>query len=92
MASAKKSLADFKAAHDKSFIVPAKIKTALAALGSDGWEYEADFNKAAGVSSNDLSAYRDTFAEHIVLIKAGGKERRVWAGSKALAAKMREML
>lgn len=92
MTSSKKSLADFKAAHDKSFIVPTKIKSGLEKLGADGWEYEADFIKIAGVSSNDIAKYRDAFSDQVLLIKQDGRERRVWAGSKAIATKMREML
>lgn len=92
MASKSKSLADFKSAHDKSFIVPAKIKAGLDKLGSDGWEYELDFCKAALVSPNDIAKFREQFSEQVVLVKQDGRERRVWAGSKALATKMREML
>lgn len=92
MATAKKSLADFKSAHDKSFIVPTKIKAALEKLGNDGWEYEHDFSKLAGVSSNDIAKFREQFNEQVIIIKSNGREQRVWAGSKALAAKMREML
>lgn len=93
MASAKKSLADFKSAHDKSFIVPTKIKAALAALGPDAWEYEVDFIRIAGISSQDVAKYRSQFEDHLVTVKNKAREdRRVWAGSKALAAKMREMV
>lgn len=93
MASTKKSLADFKAAHDKSFIVPAKIKAGLEKLGADGWEYEMDFAKLCGLGNNDLARYREQFTAHVVVVKnQGGKgERRVWAGTKTLALKMQEM-
>lgn len=95
MSSAKKSLADFKAAHDKSFIVPAKIKAGLEKLGADGWEYEIEFAKLAGVANHEISRFREQFADFIVLVKSSkssGYEKKVWAGSKALAAKMREMV
>jgi hypothetical protein len=92
MSSSKKSLADFKTAHDKSYIVPTKIKAAIEKLGTDGWEYEQEFAKLSGVSSNDLAKYREMFSEQIVLIKQDGRERRAWAGSKSLANKMREMV
>lgn len=88
----KKSLTDFKAAHDKSFIVPTKIKAGLDKLGNDGWEYEVEFTKLAGVSVADISKFRELFAEQVVLVRNEGRERRVWAGSKSLAAKMREMI
>ena len=84
-----KTLADFRAMHDKDYIVPRKIKAALAALGN-GWEYEADMLRLAGVSTTDLALYRDQFSEHWVVVDRSGK--RVWAGSKALAEEMRGMV
>lgn len=90
VANGKKTLADFRAAYDKSTIVPAKIRSAIAALGQNGWEYEVEFAKGAGVSLYDLGRVRDEFSDNIVTI--GRNSKRAWAGSKALAAKMREML
>lgn len=87
--SAGKSLADFRSAHDKSFIVPQKILAALKALG-DGWEYEIQFMKMAGLCTTDFALYRDQFEEHIVVVN-GRNPKRIWAGSKDLARKMREM-
>ena len=85
-----KRLADFRAVHDKSFIVPARVKDALAALGKDGWEYETQFAHDAGVTTTDLAAFRDQFAAHIVHLRRESK--RVWVGSKATAITMREMV
>lgn len=87
-----KSLADFRAVHDKSFVVPNKIKAGLEKLGNDGWEYEADFIKLCGLNINDFGRFRDQFGDNIVAFKQDGRDRRIIAGSKALAAKMREML
>lgn len=84
-----RSLDDFRAAHDKDFIVPAKIKEGLKALGG-GWEYEVAFAKLAGVSLTDLSSYRDAFSAHVVAVKRDGK--RAWAGTAATAEKMRGMV
>jgi hypothetical protein len=84
-----KTLADFRAAHDKDFIVPAKIRDALKALG-DGWEAEVEFLRLAKVSTTDLAMYRDQFADHWVVVDRSGK--RVWAGTKTLADKMRSMV
>lgn len=85
-----KSLADFRAAHDKSFIVPKKIKEALEHL-ADGWEYEAQFIKLAGISQADCSVYREQFADFLVVV--GGKtQKRVWCGTKKLATQLREMV
>lgn len=85
-----KGILDFRAAHDKDFIVPQKIKVALVALGKDGWEYEAQFYKAAGISTTDGARYRDEFKEQIVTIEAGKK--RIYCGSPALAVKMKAMV
>jgi len=84
-----KTLADFRAAHDKSFIIPQKIKDGLAKLG-DGWEYELDFMRMIGVGTTDIAAYREQFADYFVLV-GGRNPKRCWTGSKAVAAKMREM-
>jgi hypothetical protein len=87
-----RSMAEFRAAHDKSFIVPTKIKTALETIG-EGWAYEGEFVKLAGISATELGVYRGQFEEFIVTLKGtehGG--RRAWAGTKALAAKLRAMV
>ena len=86
-----KSLADFRATHDKSFVIPNKIKAALAKLGDGGWEYATEFAKLAEISVNDLSRFATEFGDFVVVAKSNGREYRIWAGSKALAAKMREM-
>lgn len=83
-----RSLAEFRQSFDKDLIVPEKIRAALAELGSDGWEYEQGFAKLAQLTLNDLGNYRERFIDHVVTIR----ERRAWAGSKALAAKMRSIL
>jgi hypothetical protein len=85
-----KSLADFRRTYDKDFIVPQKIKTALAQLGAGGWETELNFARSAGVSMSDIGLFREQFQDHVVLVERGSK--RIWAGSKALAAKLREMV
>lgn len=85
-----KTLADFRQTYDKDTIVPAKVREAIGRLGSGGWEYEVDFAKMAGVSLYDLGRVRDRFAANIVSI--GRESKRAWAGSKALAQQMREML
>lgn len=86
--TAGKSLADFRATHDKAFIIPARIKEGLKQLG-DGWEYETGFAKMAGVSLLDLGHFRDQFSEFVVVVDRGGK--RAWAGTPSVAARMREM-
>jgi hypothetical protein len=84
-----KTLADFRQTYDKATIVPAKVKAALKVLGASGWEYEVQFSRMAGVSTMDLSAFRDQFAGHIVNLK---DNRRAWAGSVKTATQMKEMI
>jgi hypothetical protein len=85
-----KSFADFRAAHDKSFIVPTKIQKVLADLGEEGWLYEAELCKEAGVSPTDVGRYREQFEDHVVTT-GGRTQKRVWFGSKKVAAKAREV-
>lgn len=94
MTKTTKGLADFKAAHDKATVVPTKIKAGLAKVGKDAWEYEADFMKICGVNNVDFAAFRDQFASHIVELPSsqGIRGKRIWAGSAALAEKMRELV
>ena len=83
-----RSLAEFKATYDKSYIIPRAIKAGLKRLGA-GWEYETAFAKMINVSLQDLGAYRDEFAQHIVSLREG---RRAWAGRASVADEMRKML
>jgi hypothetical protein len=83
-----RSLSEFRNTYDKSTIVPSKLKAAIKALGSQGWEYEVQFIRMAGVSPSDVGNFRDEFAEYIVATR----DRRVWAGSVKTAQQMREML
>jgi hypothetical protein len=85
-----RGLEEFRAAHDKSFIVPGKIRDGLAALG-ESWEYESEFMKRCTLSNTDIAAYREQFADFYVETP-GRNPKRVWAGSKRFAAKLRERL
>lgn len=84
-----KALDEFRAQHDKDFIIPQRIDAALKALGT-GWEYELEFSRLAGVSLADLGNYRERYADYWLPVGRSGK--RAWSGSKATAAKMREMV
>jgi len=88
-AEKRKTLTSFRELYDRSFIVPKRIKAALKMLGN-GWEYEVDFAKLAGVSLSELSTHRDDFPDNVVQIGRDG--RRAWAGTKSLAAQMRNMI
>lgn len=85
-----KDLAAFKNEYDPDTIVPGKIKAALAELG-DAWTSEVDFCRAAGIAGHVLARYRDVFTGFWV--EMGGRNpKRLWAGTKTFAAKMRESL
>jgi hypothetical protein len=82
-----RNVASFRAVHDRSVVIPNKIRDTLAKMaqdhGSEHYEYESDFIKLAGVHSGDLNAHRDSFADHIVEAKPIGfgnarAARRVW--------------
>lgn len=85
-----RGLTDFRAAHDKRFIVPAKIRAGLESLG-ESWEYEQEFLRRCGLSTTDFSIYRDEFSDFWVQV--GGKSpKRIWAGTKKFAETLREMV
>lgn len=86
-----KTLADFRAAHDKNVIVPTKIRKVLSDMEAEhpeNWCYEGELVKAAGISQTDMATFRDQFAEHIVET-SGRTPKRVWFASAKAAAKVR---
>jgi hypothetical protein len=85
-----KSLAEFRAAHDKSFIVPKKIREVLAKLG-DGWLYEAELMREAQISTTELASYRHQFEVHVVEV-GGRNAKRVWFGTEKAAAEARALV
>ncbi len=87
-----KTLAEFRAVHDKSFVVPNAIRAGLEKLGKDGWEYENEFVRMCGVSVTDFARFREEFADHYIFIGGERSGKRVWAGTKATADKMRSMV
>lgn len=83
-----RSLAEFKQAYDKNTIIPQKIKAALKELGS-AWEYESEFIKRAGINYTDINAFRDMFADHVVVIKRESK--KIWCGTASFANQLKEL-
>lgn len=91
-----RSVATFRAAHDRNVVIPNKIREALAKMEADNgpehYEYESDFIKLAGVGGSDLNGHRDSFTAHIVEAKPIGAgnaraARRAWfATAKAAKA------
>lgn len=92
MASTKpKTLSDFKSAHDRNTVVPAKINKALIAMlkeHAESWEYEKDFMTRAGISTTDLGQFRDQFEQHIV-VASGKNPKKVWFADPKIAKKAR---
>ena len=84
-------LASFRSLHDRNVIVPNKIRATFEAMLKDHpemWHYEMDFIKRAGISTTDISQFREQFSDHIV--ETGGKHaKRVWFASAKVAAKLR---
>lgn len=84
---------DFQKLYDKSYTIPKKIKEGLEKLGPDGWEYQTEFAKMCGIGNlADFNAFATQFEKDHCVVVGGSKGKRVWAGSKALATKMRSML
>jgi hypothetical protein len=91
-ASKGKDFEALRALHDPSYIVPKKIKAGLESLGPDSWEYEEEFRKRCGISSpNTFAPFRVQFADFYVEVP-GKTLKRIWAGSKAFATKIRSTL
>lgn len=90
-----KTLADFRAQHDKAVIIPAKIKAGLAALliegGKENHEQEGEFITRIKVSQTDMGRFRDLFTDHVVMT-IGKNPKRIWFADKATAAKARSYL
>lgn len=90
-----KTIADFRSAHDANVIVPNKIRAALAGMlkeGSEQWEYELDFIKRAGLSTTQISQFREQFLDHVIEASGGASGRnakRVWFADAKVAKKLR---
>lgn len=82
-----RTIEQFSDAHDRSVMIPKKIREGLKQLG-DSWEYEAEFLKRCKLPLNGISAYRDQFKDHVVEVAADRK--RIWAGTVKFATKLRE--
>ena len=92
-----RTVADFKTAHDKDVIIPAKIKATLesaAKIGPEHYLYESELVTMTGISQTDFGRYKGQFEAHVVEIDHEGGRRlsskkRVWFPDKKLAAKLR---
>jgi len=97
-APVKSNVASFRALHDADVVIPQKIRDGLLSLkkakGNEGWEYEADFIKRAGISTAQMGTHRDEFVAHIVVAKPVGKgnsrsPRNAWFATVAAATEAR---
>lgn len=75
-----KTLDDLRAIHDRSVVVPNRIRAAIAKLAEEGWEnwaYDSDFVKllTPGIAPKDLSDYRDQFADFWAVMPATNGQR-----------------
>ena len=90
-----RTLAMFRAAHDKNVIVPNKIRAVLEQIrkvGPEHHEYEADVIRMAGISQTDIGLFREQFEDHIVVTASTPGNRnpkRVYFGDPKVAAKVR---
>lgn len=88
---APRTLATFRAAHDRETVITNKIRAALEALakeeGPEGYAYESNdaegrptMLKRAGISLTDLALYREQFSAYIVELSNNSRDRgkRVW--------------
>ena len=87
-----KSLTEFRAQYDKDYVIPKKINEGIEKLGPEGWEYELPFMKLCNTGPTDFGRYRDQFAEFYVEMQGTRSGKRIWAGSKEFAQKLREMV
>lgn len=82
-----KTLDEFCEKFDKSLVTINKIKEGLAQLG-DAWEYEIEFLKRCSLSVTDLAREREEFSDYYVIVPAK-PPKRIWAGTKEFAEKLR---
>jgi DNA-binding transcriptional regulator YdaS (Cro superfamily) len=78
---------DFRSKYDKNFIVPQRIREALKKLGPNRYLPEVDFTRLAGLSQTDMATFRPMFEDDFVVTVE--RTKRLWCGSKALAAEFR---
>lgn len=92
MAKPAKSLKDFQAQFDPAIVIPNKIRAALDGLrkeGPEAWDYEKDFLPRARLNASQVQGYREQFADHIVLVRQNGVEKRIWFADPKVAKKAR---
>ena len=90
-----KTKADFVAKFSRKFVIPNKIRAALAELGPKGYEEQGEFLKRTGVTPVDLNAYKSEFDDHVIEARPVGGNSKVvtiWVGSASFASELQESL
>lgn len=67
---------------------PTKIAAGLAKLGARCM-HESDLVKLCGLSQQQFTAHREGFKDFIIREPQSERDKRVWGGTKAFAAKLR---
>lgn len=81
-----RDLTAFSDLHDRSTIIPRKIRDGLKSLGQR-WMYAHEFAKHCGISKEQLSQYGADFGDHWTDLRTDRK--RVWAGSAAFLQQLK---
>jgi hypothetical protein len=93
MASAKKTLAELRARHDRNVVIPNRIREAIEILKKSGdhYAYEGDFMKLVkpAISTTDIGKFREQFTDYwvdlpIVPGTTSGNYKRAWFATPAL--------
>ena len=90
-----RTVADYRAAHDKDVIIPNKIRAGLARLLAIGPEHYADneeFRALCGVQAAELATYRNQFARNWFIVAGTNRSKtpkRIWFGNPKVADRLR---
>lgn len=68
--------------------IPTRIAAGLKKLG-DRWLHEPDLVRLCGLNPQQFTAHMKGFKDFIVREPEGERYKRVWAGTKAYATKLR---
>lgn len=94
MAMKARTIADFKAAHDRATVVTNKARVAIelmAKTGPEHYEYEGDFITLAKLSQSDTKYIREALKDYMADAPAvhGKTAKIVYCGSIKTAKKLR---
>lgn len=84
-----RSLQEFKSTFDKNTIIPQKIKKALKELGN-GWEYENEFIKRAGINYTDLNMFKSEFEDYFIFLTK--QHKKIWCGTIEMINQLKELI